>query len=70
MSVEEIIEQIKSLPAREQLRVVEAALHDLREEFDNIKPRLERAAKEMRADYCEDAELTAFTSLDGEPFHA
>ena len=69
MSVEEIIEQIKALPPK-QRRVVESALHDFREETEDIVARLERAAQKLRIDYCEDAELTTFSSLDSEPFHA
>ena len=66
----EILSELKRLPASEQLRVVKAALRDLRQEIEDATPRLAQAAKELRADYCNDAELTAFTSLDSEPFHA
>ncbi|MBI4028242.1 MAG: hypothetical protein HY360_24870 [Verrucomicrobia bacterium] len=69
MSVQEIIERVKALPPK-QRRAVETALHDFRKETEDIETRLKRAAKALRADYCEDAELTAFTDLDSEPFHA
>jgi hypothetical protein len=77
MSGKEVIEQIKALPVEERAKVAKfiveqddswipddfkAAMHEAQE--------LERAAKALRADYATDSELTSFTALDGEPFHA
>ena len=77
MSGKEIIEQIKALPAEERAKVAKFIV----EQDDSWIPddfkaamkeahELERAAKALRADYATDSELTAFTALDGEPFHA
>ncbi len=44
----------------------------LRERLERLTPMSERlslAAKQLLADYENDAELTSFTTLDGEPFH-
>jgi len=78
MTNTEILEQLKSLPAAERLRIVESTVHGLREDLERLgaqtgeetNARLARAAEALLADYSKDRELTAFTALDGEAFHA
>ena len=49
-------------------------MHQLREELEGAvgqgADRLAQAAQALPADYASDSELTAFTGLDSEPFHA
>lgn len=74
----EIIEQLKKLPAAERLRIVESTVHQLREELalsgapdpKGTDTLLARAAEALKGNYWSDKELTAFTALDGDPFHA
>jgi len=78
MTAPQILEQIKHLAATERLEIAEALLHQLR--FDmkggpesvsqEIDSRMARAARELLPDYSGAGELTAFTVLDNEPFHA
>jgi len=74
----EILEQLKNLSAAERLKIVEATVHQLREDLEGpgsqgveeASARLARAAEALLGDYSNDRELTAFTALDGEAFHA
>lgn len=59
--------------------MIEAILRDMRESLQSVsqsparfetKRQLARAAELLTADYEQDKELTAFTALDGEDFHA
>jgi len=74
MTDREILEQLKKLPTPERLKIVESTVHQLREELEGAveqgADRLAQAAQALLADYASDSELTAFTHLDGEPFHA
>jgi hypothetical protein len=74
MTDREILEQLKKLPTPERLKIVESTVHQLREELEGAveqgADRLARAAQALLADYASDSELTAFTGLDSEPFHA
>lgn len=78
MTNTQILEQLKSLPAAERLRIVESTVHELREDLERSgaqtgeesNVRLARAAEALLGDYSKDRELTAFTALDGEAFHA
>ncbi len=78
MTHREILEQLKMLPTAERLKIVESTVHELREELEGARSpseaetdgQLEQAAKALLADYASDADLTAFTVLDREPFHA
>ena len=79
MTEREIIEQIKHLPPAERLAIVEATLRSIREELPQIqKPlnqaekrrRLVAASKALLRDYTQGGDLTAFTALDSEDFHA
>jgi hypothetical protein len=74
----EIMEHLKRLPMTERLRIVESLAHQLHENLQlssgqvtqEVGGKLARAAKALREDYLEDKELTAFTALDSEAFHA
>jgi len=75
----DILEELKKLPPEDVLSVIEEALHSLREDFAPTKqvlPERERkhqlaiAAKALYDNYTTDSELTSFTVLDAEDFHA
>ena len=79
MTHTEILEQIKKLSPKERLEVIDAAIHLLRDELTpNVQPSspqerkrlLSQAADALLPDYETDNELTSFTALDGEDFHA
>jgi len=78
MTKTDILEEIRKLPAEERLGIVESALHQLREQFlargsDSRTERRERlsiAADALKTAYETDSELTAFTTLDSDDFHA
>ena len=76
MTPAQILGEIQQLPRQEQSRIYEAlkelvlkqggpsALNKGRHDD------LTLAARALRSDYVSDSELTAFTALDGEDFHA
>ena len=73
MTISVILEEMKRLSAKERLEIIEAAIHSLREEMQQTgrptnqiarKRKMEKAAKALRSDYCDDSELTGFTALD------
>ncbi|MBM4286616.1 MAG: hypothetical protein FJ135_00455 [Deltaproteobacteria bacterium] len=75
----DILNELKKLAPPERLAVLEAAVQQLREEIAGTPPpkskaekrgEMAAAAEALRADYAPGGELTAFTSLDGEDFHA
>jgi hypothetical protein len=75
----EIVAELEKLTTAERLAVAEAALHLVREDIQRAKQspawkerktQLAAAAEALLADYETDDELTAFTALDGEEFHA
>jgi len=79
MTQMEILEELRKLPAAERLKIIEAALHFVREDLQQIeqplvytqsKQQLSLAAEALRPDYVASGELTAFTALDGEDFDA
>ena len=82
MTQAEILQELKKLTATEHLAVIEAALHLVREDLQQVeqveqplsqaerKRRLAAAAEALLSDYAADGELTAFTALDHEEFHA
>jgi len=79
MTQTEFLEELKKLSTRERLEIIEAAIHLLQEDLRQIEQpltRLERkqqlaaAAEALLSDYTEDDELTSFTALDSEDFHA
>ncbi len=66
MSTKEIIREIKRLPVKERLMVIEEAVHTIREESSNM---VEEAVTLLYNDYKTDKELTAFTSIDLDNFY-
>ncbi len=78
MTRNDILEELNKLPADERLDIVESALRRLREQFLAGRPevtaerreRLSIAADALRTAYETDSELTAFTTLDRDDFHA
>jgi hypothetical protein len=74
MSAADILNRLTELSLPERLAVLEDALHQIREELagrapETIDAQLSAAAASLLPDYEQDAELTAFTSLDGEHIH-
>ena len=79
MARAEILDELKKFAPAERLTIIEAALQQLREELEqpahpfnrvDRKKQLQAAAEVLFIDYAADGELTAFTSLDAEDFHA
>jgi len=79
MTQAEILQELKKLTPAERLAFIEAALHLIREDLEQEKdamalPERERklalAAQALLPDYAGGGELTAFTTLDSEDFHA
>jgi len=71
-----IIQELNKLSNTERLTIIEASLHLIHNDIHTAKhlrtdrKQLSCAAKALLADYSEDGEMTIFTSLDGEDFHA
>lgn len=83
MTQTEILKEIKKLTTAERLTFIEATLHFIREDLQihhkldqqptsliERKKNLQAAAKILLSDYLTDDELTIFTTLNGENFHA
>ena len=79
MTQKEILEELRKLTPSERLTVVETTLHMIREDLNqNNQPggyterqqQLASAAKALLPDYSADGEMTIFTTLDSEDFHA
>ena len=79
MTQTEILEELKKLTAAERLTIIEAALRLIREDLRQVgqpltrierKRQLAAAAEALLPDYAADGELTIFTALDSEDFHA
>ncbi|GMT49967.1 MAG: hypothetical protein IEMM0008_1506 [bacterium] len=75
MTKKEVLNEFNKLSFEERLSLLESALHDLLEDYngklpDRSKDLLQEGAKTLLRDYKYDAELTAFTALDHEDFHA
>ncbi len=79
MTRSEILNGFKQLPLPQQLEVIAEAVHILQQSFQQAegldrrvseREQLAAAAQALLPDYLNDAELTAFTVLDGEPFDA
>lgn len=79
MTQTEILEELKKLSVQERLEIIDAVVHLLRQDLHQIeqpktrqerKERLTAAAELLLPDYEKDEELTSFTALDGEDFHA
>ena len=79
MTQREILEELKKFPTTERITIIEAALHLIHEDFQQIEQPLTRAdrtrqltaaAEALLPVYSSGGELTAFTALDHEDFHA
>lgn len=79
MTYMEILEELKKLTTTERLTVAEAALRLIREDLQQVKQplvqterkrQLAAAAEALLPDYVAGGELTIFTALDSEDFHA
>ena len=72
----EIVREIQALPFPEQCEILEHLAGSLRRQSAvraapaRAPGSLAAAAAALRADYQSDPDLTAFTALDGEDFHA
>ena len=84
MSQAEILEKLNELPLAERVALMEAALHQLKEELQKVELRqvkhtqmseeeldrlLAEQAQAALPYYLTDKELTIFTALDGEDFY-
>lgn len=78
MSQTELLSELNKLDTFDRLRIIEQAIHAIREELHPIiykkdlridKNQLLKAAELLADDYKNDKELTAFTALDGEDFY-
>jgi hypothetical protein len=79
MTQTNILTEIGKLSFTERLTLMESVLHSLREELQQVEEttkdttlskQLAKAAELLLPDYESDEELTAFTALDSEDFHA
>ena len=72
----DIVREIQALPFQEQFEMLEYLARSLRQQSqakaasDTSSGSLMAAAEALRSDYQTDPELTVFTALDGEKFHA
>ncbi|MBM3135731.1 MAG: hypothetical protein FJZ89_10725 [Chloroflexi bacterium] len=75
----EVLEEIKRFTIPERLTFIEAALHLIREDIQQVKQPKDRkerkrqlaaAAEALLPDYAAGGELTIFTTLDSEDFRA
>ena len=75
----DLLKELQKLAPSERLLVIEAALQQLRADLEgtpepislaNKRQEMAAAAQALQADYAAGGELTAFTSLDAEDFHA
>jgi len=67
MKTSEIIKEIKQLPVRKRIYVIEKTIHSIR--MDDNKDQMKKAADKLYSDYKTDTELTAFSNLDFEDFY-
>ncbi|MFA6033871.1 MAG: hypothetical protein WC889_13300 [Myxococcota bacterium] len=75
MTRAQIMNTLKRLPTPERISIIEDLLQTFKaelggEDHEAEKRRMAAAAKELMKDYAEDGDLTLFTSLDAEDFHA
>lgn len=69
---------LKKLPLDERLQIIETLILEIRQELhlpppiplSSRKRQMQAAAAALREDYRTDADLTAFTALDAQDFHA
>lgn len=67
MRTEEIIKEIKKLPLRKRIYIIEKTIHSIRSEEDVVE--LSHAAEALADEYNTNKELTAFTSIDFDDFY-
>jgi len=67
MRTNEILKEIKRLPVKKRIFVIEKAIHSIREQEE--KDQINKAVDALYADYKNDKELTAFTNIDFEDFY-
>jgi len=67
MKTEEILREIKRLPVKKRIYVIEKAIHSIREQEE--KDQMSKAVDTLYSDYKNDKELTAFTNIDFEDFY-
>jgi hypothetical protein len=71
-----IVREIEALPFQEQFEMLEYLARSLRQQSQaqaapgTASSSLAAAAAALRSDYQHDPELTSFTALDSEDFHA
>ena len=79
MTQVQILDEIRRLPIPDRLAIIEDVLRLIRQDLPHAKQaqrqadkkrQLTTAAKALLADYLAGGELTVFTALDGEGFHA
>jgi len=79
MTQREIIEELKKLAPAQRLAIVEATLRSIREELApaqepvkelELEGKLAAAVEALLPDYAQGGDLTSFTALDSEDFHA
>ena len=67
MRTNEILKEIKRLPIRKRIYLIEKAIRSIREQEE--KDQMEKTVDSLYKDYENDKELTAFTNLDFEDFY-
>jgi hypothetical protein len=67
MKPEEILREIRRLPVKKRIYVIEKAIHSIREQEE--KDQMSKAVDTLYSDYKNDKELTAFTNIDFEDFY-
>jgi hypothetical protein len=75
----DLLKELQKLTPSERLAVIEAALQQLRADLEGVpalkslaekKQKMATAAQALQKDYAAGGELTDFTTLDAEDFHA
>jgi hypothetical protein len=70
MKTEAILKEIKSLPTRERITVIEKTLELIKSDSDHeVRRKMAKAAKALAKEYKENSRLTDLTLLDSEEFH-
>lgn len=67
METEQIINEIKRLPVKKRMLVVEKTIKSIRE--SELEKKMTTAVDALIQDYKNDRELTAFTAIDSDDFH-
>lgn len=79
MTQREILDELRKIPTTERLAIIEAAIHLIHEDLQQFERpgsrtdktrQLTAAAEALLPAYSAGGELTAFTALDHEDFHA